>query len=122
MNSATVLIRQVHPKFIQQGRVTSQAFRPTPKDDHMLSTYDGDQIDAKSAWEHYTEVLGHDSIGALGVSVQECVTLELRVVPDPKPFPEHVLLDFSVFGRKTIEKQSKKLRTFALDRGWLHQA
>ena len=70
-------MRQIHPSFIQEGRVTSQAFRPTPKDEDKLSTYDGDQIDARSAWKHYTETLGHDSDGALGVSVSECEELEL---------------------------------------------
>jgi hypothetical protein len=121
VNSSTTLIRQIHPSFIQEGRVTSQAFRPTPKDEDRLSTYDGDQIDAKSAWKHYTETLGHASDGALGVSVGECEDLDLRVVPDPEPFPEHVLIDFSEHGRKLIEKRSKKLKSYAEGRGWLFQ-
>ena len=32
VNSSTTLIRQIHPSFIHEGRITSQAFRPTPKD------------------------------------------------------------------------------------------
>lgn len=121
MNSSTTLIRQIHPSFIQAGRITSQAFRPTPKDEDKLSTYDGDQIDAKSAWKHYTEMLGHTSDGALGVSASECESLELKVVPDPEAFPEHVLIDFSMHGRKQIEKRSKKLKFYAAARGWLFQ-
>lgn len=121
MNSSTTLIRQIHPSFIQEGRITSQAFRPTPKDEDKLSTYDGDQIDAKSAWKHYTETLGHVSDGALGVSVGECEASELSVVPDPQPFPEHVLIDFSQHERKQIEKRSKKLKSHAETRGWLFQ-
>ncbi|QDV11442.1 hypothetical protein CA51_13060 [Rosistilla oblonga] len=121
MNSSTTLIRQIHPSFVQDGRITSQAFRPTPKDEDMLSTYDGDQIDAKSAWKHYTESLGHVSDGALGVSVSECEALDLKVTSDPESFPEHVLIDFSGHGRKQIEKRAKKLKLHAETRDWLFQ-
>jgi hypothetical protein len=44
MTEATLLLRQVHPSFIQHGRVTSQVFRPTLKDKRLLSVYDGDLI------------------------------------------------------------------------------
>ena len=121
MNSSTILIRQIHPAFIQDGRVTSQAFRPTPKDRERLSTYDGDMIDAKSAWKHYTEILGYSSDGALGVTVSECEALDLAVVPDPEPFREHVLVDYSKHGRQQIEKRAKKLKSCAQSRGWLFQ-
>ena len=53
MNSQTLLLRQIHPSFIQQGRVTSQAFRPTPKDEMKLSVYDGDQMTPEEAFEHF---------------------------------------------------------------------
>ena len=122
MNANTVLIRQVHPTFVQDGRVTSQAFRPTPKDFGKLSTYDGDQINAESAWQHYTEVLCFESVGAYGLSVRECESVELKIVVDPEPFREHVLLDFTQFSRKRIENTSKKLKLFAVMRDWLYQA
>ena len=64
MNSETILIRQIHPSFIQDGRVGSNAFCPTSKDEGKLSTYDGDTIDAEAAWQHYTSDLGHESVGA----------------------------------------------------------
>lgn len=121
MTPATILIRQIHPSFFQEGRVTSQAFRPTPKDEAKLSTYNGDQIDAKSAWKHYTHTLGHDSDGAMGVSVSECEALDLKVTIDPETFAEHVLIDFSAHMRKQIEKRAKKLKSHAEVRGWLFQ-
>jgi hypothetical protein len=37
MTPETLLLRQIHPSFVQAGRVTSQAFRPTPKDGSLLS-------------------------------------------------------------------------------------
>ena len=119
MNSSTILIRQVHPSFVQMGRVTSQAFRPTTKDVSKLSTYDGDLIDAESAFQRYTETLGHESAGGMGFLVQECQTLELKVESDPVPFPEHVLIDFPAHGRKQTENISKKLKSFGESRGWL---
>ena len=36
-----LLHRQVHPSWIQEGRITSQAFSPTPKDLGLLSVYLG---------------------------------------------------------------------------------
>ena len=43
MTPDTLLLRQIHPGFIQGGRVTSQAFRPTPKDEFLLSVDNGDR-------------------------------------------------------------------------------
>ena len=119
MNRTTLLLRQIHPSFVQQGRVTSQAFRPTPKDEHRLSMYDGDQITAERSFRHYTETLRFHSTGVLGVTVTECVDLELGVDPDPVTFPEHVVVDFSGFERRDTEKKAKLLKAKADMRGWL---
>src|SRR4051812_45422248 len=89
MTDATLLLRQVHPAFVQSGRVSSQAFRPTPKDQSLLSAYDGDMIPARASWTHYTVELGLSSAGTLAVTVQECMIESLAVRPDPDPFPEH---------------------------------
>ncbi len=122
MNGDTVLLRQVHPSFIHKGRVTSQAFRPTPKDEHKLSTYDGDQIEPQPAYQHYTDTLHFESVGVQGVTVAECGDLKLPVTPDKKQFPEHVVIDFSEFNKKVVETKAKSLRDKALTRGWLYQA
>jgi len=39
MTENTLLLRQVHPSFVQDGKITSQVFRPTPKDENKLSMY-----------------------------------------------------------------------------------
>ena len=49
MTGATLLLRQIHPSFIQAGFVTSQAFRPTPKDQSKFSVYDGDLISSEDS-------------------------------------------------------------------------
>jgi len=118
----TFLHRQIHPMWRQDGRVTSQAFRPTPKDERKLSVYDGDLIAAADAWRHFTSQLKLASVGVLAVTVRECSSVELRVSPDPEPFPEHAVIDFSGYSENAIQKKAKILRHDAESRGWLHQA
>lgn len=122
MNDSTFLHRQVHPSWVQQGRVTSQVFRPTPKDNKRLSVYDGSRITAKEAWKHYTNQLGHDSIGVLAVTVTECLIRDLRVVPDPGTFSEHILIDFTGLSGNEIIRTSKYLTIAAMARGWQYRA
>jgi hypothetical protein len=122
MTPETILLRQVHPNFIKNGVVTSQAFRPTPKDEDLLSVYDGDQIDPKTAWQHYTCELSLESKGVLGVTQAQCQEIALPVRADPERFPEHAVIVFTAFERKQIETLAKKLKLHALARGWLFQA
>ena len=122
MNNETMLYRQVHPIWIQQGQVTSQVFRPTPKDKKQLSTYDGDQITAENAWQHFTNTLSCLSLGVVGVTVEECQHHNLDTIPDPKTFREHVLIDFTSHDTENqIKKISKLLRLVAYNRGWLYK-
>jgi hypothetical protein len=57
----------------------------------------------------------------MGVLVGECSALELPVHPDPVPFPEHVLIDFTAFSKAAVEKKAKLLRAKAEQRGWLYR-
>ena len=122
MNATTLLHRHVNPAWIQSGRVTSQVFKPTAKDNRRLSVYDGDKINALDAWQHYTGALCFSSAGVISVSVGECQSLELASESDPIPFPEHALIIFGEFSNAETEKRSKQLRAFALTRGWQFQA
>ncbi|MDY0282164.1 hypothetical protein [Desulfomicrobium apsheronum] len=121
MNNSTLLLRQIHPGFVQDGRPSSQAFRPTPKDEQRLSVYDGDQITPADAFYHYTKDLMLGSSGVLAVTLAECETLELPVTPDPAPFPEHALIDFSAYNKNATEKKAKLLKAQAEARGWLYR-
>lgn len=121
MTPATLLLRQINPSFLQAGRVTSQAFRPTPKDENLLSVYDGDQIQPLAAWHHFTTTPGCRSAGVMAVTHAECTTEQLPINPDGVPFPEHVSIDFSAFGKGEIEKKAKVLVRQAQARGWLFQ-
>ena len=120
MTPATLLFRQVNPSWIKNGRITSQVFKPTPKDAGCLSVYDGDQITAESSWRHYT--IKYQSDGVVAVTVCECKEHDLCVKHDPEPFPEHVVIKFIGYSKSQIEKKAKRLKEAAEIRGWQYKA
>jgi hypothetical protein len=121
VNPESLLLRQIHPDFVQNGRPTSQAFRPTPKDENQLSVYNGAMITAPASWIHYTETLKFESAGVMALAHAECAGEQLEVIEDGTPFRAHCSIDFSGLKKSDIEKKSKKLAAFAKDRGWLFQ-
>ena len=122
MTGDTLLLRQVNPSWIQVGRVTSQVFRPTPKDKKRLSVYDGDLVSAEEAWEHYTDELGFASVGVLAVTVDECEAQDLTAESDPKPFRAHAVIKFDNCPTSQIAKKAKHLKKAAETRGWQYQS
>jgi hypothetical protein len=121
MNRTTLLLRQIHPSFIKLGRVTSQAFRPTPKDEQKLSVYDGDLITPAASWEHYC-ARNLESVGVMAVTVEECEKEDLVARSSPEHFHEHAEIDFLDFNANQCEKKGKKLKSAAEGRGWMYQA
>ena len=122
MTPESLLLRQVNPHWIREGRITSQVFRPTPKDEKRLSAYDGAKITLEDSYLHYTGTLGLTSVGVVAVSVTECRNESLPVVPDPKPFPEHVVIDFGSCSNAEIKSKAKRLTEAARFRGWQYSA
>jgi hypothetical protein len=117
----TLLFRQVHPSWIQNNRVTSQAFKPTPKDECKLSVYDGDLITAEQSWKHHV-ASGLASAGVLAVTVDECATQDLPVFSSPAHFEEHAHIDFSALTPAQVKGSAKQLLRMAIERKWLHLA
>lgn len=121
MTDETMLLRQVHPKFIPDGQMTSQAFFPFPKDNEKLSVYDGDQISAVEAYRHYTDVLDNELEGVWGVTCSEVSEVALTSQSDPLPdFPSHAVIEFDGKPPSECRKLAKKLKERALARGCLH--
>lgn len=125
MNASTLLLRQVHPDFVEQVsqteelKPTSQAFLPS-RSTKTLSVYDGEQISAERAWEHYTGSQQRRSAGVVAVTVAECHQRELPVLADGIPYPEHVSIDFSSLKSwNQISRLAKSLKRAANARGWL---
>lgn len=121
MTDQTLLLRQIHPSFVKLGRVTSQAFRPTPKDEQKLSVYDGDLIEPAAAWLHYRK-RNFKSVGVMAVTVGECEKEGLVARSSPQHFPEHAEIDFQDLNTNQCESKGKRLRSLADARGWLYEA
>ena len=122
MNDNTLLFRQVAPDWINNERVSSQAFRPFPKDKGKLSVDNGDRISAKESWLTYTQSSSSESVGVMAVTVEECKANCTSVVSDPTPTrPAHTLVDFDDKSRRQIKRVSEKLRDSAVDRGWQYR-
>ena len=121
MTGATLLLRQIHPNFVQDGFASSVAFRPNEADNGLMSVYDGDQITAEASWSHYTTVSRKKSVGAMALTVEECTAQSLLARSDPAPFPEHVVIDFTGTNEGHWRRKSKKLQAKALARGWVYQ-
>lgn len=119
MNDDTLLYRQVHPSWIVDGVATSLTFLPSRQHQYLLSVYDGDKIDPEAAWNHYHGELGLTSEGVLAVSVAECDDLQLPARPDPEPFPEHAVIDFTGLSNSKRERKADRLKAIANERGWL---
>ncbi len=120
-----LLFRQVHPSFVRDGRVGSQGFRPTPKDQKLLSVAQGSKTTAKAAFELHTECNNLASAGTWAVTLGECQLLSLTVRPDEVtegdcPDPAHAVVDFSALSSSKIEAQGARLARYANDRGRLH--
>ena len=118
MKPETPLWRQIHPSFLVGDQPGSQAFRPTPKDQDLLSFDDGSRITAEASWQRHTGPRGLASIGVMGLAVAECSGECLLAIADAVPEPEHVSVSFA--GKTTGQRKaiSKRLRDFAVARGW----
>ncbi len=122
MRSAKLLLRQIHPNFVDCGRITSQAFIPTRKDEDRLSVDDGDKISPEMAFANYTRSGEVQSAGVAAVSVGECVSVKLRVSEDPlEDSPSHMLIDFRGLSKKAKVTSGKQLRDFSEIRGWQYR-
>lgn len=114
-----LLLRQVPSAWVQGDRVTSQSFKPFPKDDNRVSVYRDDLMSAEEAWRHYTEELRLNSVGIVAVSVDECRNEHLTVDLDGIPYPAHASIVFPAdLPKNQIERIAARLVAKARARGW----
>ena len=121
MDGNTLLLRNVNPTWKKHGKITSQLFKPTKKDNMKPSVYDGDQISPSICWDHFTKILDNPSLGVMAVTYGECSELDVAAHPDSAQFKEHVLLDFTGLSRREVDNLAKKLTDLAVVRDWLFQ-
>ena len=114
--------RQVHPSWVQAGRITSQTFIPMAKDDGRVSVYDGLQIEPEASFNHYTLIQGLTAMGTVSVSTAEIDALGLPWVVDGENYPEHASIDFRhLENAKAIKGKAQALAERARQRGWAYQ-
>lgn len=128
MTDDTQLLRQVHPSWIVGETISlqtfsSQTFKPTKKDEGLLSTYNGDQFEPDEAYIHYTEVIQLPSAGVVAVTPGECAEVPLEIIADDEPFQGHCSIDYRPImdARKNVERAAKRLKKKAQERGWLYK-
>lgn len=123
------LHRQVHPSFIQAGRITRLAFTPRDSDAGLLSVYDAAQILAEASFVHYTTKLKLAAAGTVSVTSAEVEELGLPWRVDGVPFQEHAVIDFTALlgtgQSKTqiaaaVKTKAEALTERARQRGWTY--
>ena len=119
----SMLYRQVHPSWIDDGRPTSQAFKPTKKDKKKMSVDDSGIVSAEKAFEIHTKVFSRKSVGVLAVTVEECTQNNMSVTSDPLVNrPSHAVVDFEGLSRREIEKTATTLKVLAMNHQWKYVA
>jgi hypothetical protein len=117
-DKAESLWRQVHPKFFQDGEVSSLAFRPFPRDNGMLSVR-REAFGADRSYHDHVR-LGLDSAGTWTVSVGEVLEVGARAVDDsalPDRPEAHAYVDYRHLSRRQTEAAAKRLRAAATQHG-----
>ncbi len=120
------LYRQINPNFIQEGRVSGQAFTPTRKDLSLLSVDQSSLTTAEASFELFTTGLNLRSAGIYGVTVGEASGVGLDSYSNPLPSnPAHAVVDFRNLSNGQTQNKGSKLAAIARDKGpkyWPAQA
>ena len=123
LESSELLMRQVHPSQITEGRPAQATFTPTNRDNGLLSADRESLISPKEAYERYLRNKNLVAAGgAWGVSVKEALDLDLNSYADPlQDNTAHALIDFSsIADQKLRQRKGKLLYAKARDRGRLY--
>jgi len=125
MDRDTLLYRQVHPSWmigdtISQQVFSSQTFKPTPKDQGLLSIYSGEIFEAYEAYDHFTSQ-NLPSVGVVAITPAECETIPIPVLEDNNPFQGHCSLDYRQLSGNGIKKAAATLKAYAQERDWLYK-
>ena len=122
-----LLFRQVHPNFVTDGRVSSQAFQATKKDEGMLSVSRGASITARAAYELHVQGKQLKSAGSWAVTVGECSAAGLATrsdplssPPEPVADPAHAVVEMTGLTRGQVERAASVLADAARGRGRLY--
>lgn len=121
-SSDELLMRQVHPNLMQEGRLWSGAFTPTKADSGLLSSDRDSLISPKDAYERYLKAKALTQAGgSWGVSINEFRAIDLVCYSDPLTDNDaHVLVDFAAKGADKEKGLGKLAYVKATARGRLY--
>lgn len=122
-----LLWRNAHPDWFVNGKLSSQAFRPTPKDQKKLSSARESKVSVEENFREFTEDFNLASVGVWAVSVGEAEDQTIQAVYDenssstPTPcLTGHASLDFTAVSNNQVKRIGGKLRDRAENRGLQH--
>lgn len=125
-NGTEILFRQIHPSCIQDGEPSSDRFRPSERDENMLSVDRGNTTTAAASHTLYTSG-GLESAAVFGLSVDEFAGEQIPCVEDPieesevsQANPHHALADYSAHQPNKHKNIAKRLKRRAVERGQLY--
>lgn len=120
-----LVIREIHPNWIVNSRLSSQAFKPTKKDNSKLSLRNSEKISPIESYKFQTEKLNFQSAGNCAIKISEVAEVALQCIESPittEPVdPSHCHIDFSGLTGGQIQTKADKLVNFARTRGFLYQ-
>lgn len=124
MNTTEVLLRQVHPKLRDNGKLASSVFVPNPSDNGLLSSDRSTLTTPAAAFQHYTQHVGKQSCAVFGLEVQEYADEAIACTADPLAAsgsipanPAHALSDFTAHDPRCWKNIAKRLKIKAEERG-----
>lgn len=122
------LWRQVHPNWLSSGRLSSQAFRATTKDQGLLSVARGAKVSAHEAFDRHVG-RGNTSVGVAAATVADVhevasgMKLSITVWDDSadQRLPdEHASIDCRELAGSKIKTFGDLMARRARDRGWAY--
>lgn len=112
LTSPEALFRQVHPKFLQEGKISAQAFMPGS--DSTLSVARGSKVDAEAANARFV-AQGRESAASARLALGDFDAESIPVFDDPNEADDaHAFAQYEhVPRRKDREKIASRLRAKA---------
>lgn len=122
-NKPEICYRNVHPTFVVNGKISSQAFRPNLQDEGKLSTGRESVVTAEDFFQAYEKI--NNTCGVCAVPSNFVVELGLRWVDDSATTPPpliigHAFIDFRrknedghELSERGMRKLAKKMATAA---------
>lgn len=115
-----ILFRQIHPSWVHGQRITSQAFRPTKKDEGRLSVDRSAKTTCADSYSNHL-ALGLRTIAVYGVTVGEVIASNCAVMDDPQPDKgAHAFVEFDGLSKSQTDAVAGRLKDFAVARKQLH--